>query len=147
MEQSHVLDGNHRLVGEDFEESDLLFRERTNFGPTNLNGANGNSFAKEWRNESGARTGDLLTGFGFRVLGIEQWQDIVNVNRLSVDNRSPGRRRSSEGPPALRHWHRTIGSHMLKDIAIDPINQNIGRVAQPSGAFGHRVEHRLQFRW
>ena len=35
FEQSHVLDGDYRLVGEGFEKSDLLFRERSNFRATN----------------------------------------------------------------------------------------------------------------
>ena len=31
FKQPHVLDGDHGLVGKGFEESDLLFREWTNF--------------------------------------------------------------------------------------------------------------------
>ena len=88
FEEADVLDGDDGLVGEGLEKRDLLIGEGTNLGSANLNRADGNSFAKQWRNESGARTGNLLTGFGFRILGIEQWQDIVNVNRLAVDNRS-----------------------------------------------------------
>jgi hypothetical protein len=34
LEQPHVLDGNHSLVGEGLEQRDLLVRERTDFRPT-----------------------------------------------------------------------------------------------------------------
>src|SRR5262249_20276295 len=37
FKQADVLDSDHRLVGEGFEESDLLVGERTNLPPTNYN--------------------------------------------------------------------------------------------------------------
>ncbi|HTO90073.1 MAG TPA: hypothetical protein VMJ70_02980, partial [Candidatus Sulfotelmatobacter sp.] len=33
VEQPHVLDRDHRLVGEDLEQRDLLLGERADFGP------------------------------------------------------------------------------------------------------------------
>ena len=35
LEQAHVLDGDHRLVGEGFQKRDLLFGEWPYFGATN----------------------------------------------------------------------------------------------------------------
>ena len=37
FEQPHVLDGDHRLVGESFEKRDLLFREGPDFRAANHN--------------------------------------------------------------------------------------------------------------
>ena len=37
LEQPHVLDGDHRLVGEGFEQLDLLVCERANFSSANHN--------------------------------------------------------------------------------------------------------------
>ena len=31
LEQPHVLDGDHRLIGESFEQRNLFFREWTDF--------------------------------------------------------------------------------------------------------------------
>ena len=67
------------------------------------------------------------------------------MNRLAIDNGSAGRCASTERTAALRHGHRSVRRHMLKDVAIDPIDQDVGRVAQPGGAFDERVKHRLQF--
>ena len=48
LEQPDVLDRDHRLVGEGFQESDLLFRERTNLRPTNRDSSNGNTLSQQW---------------------------------------------------------------------------------------------------
>ena len=47
LEQPHVFDGNHGLVGESFEKTDLFFRERSNFRATNEDNADGNTLAKQ----------------------------------------------------------------------------------------------------
>ena len=41
LEQPHVLDGDHRLVGEGFEQRDLLVGERSDFRATNHDGPDG----------------------------------------------------------------------------------------------------------
>ena len=46
LEQPHVLDGDHRLIGEGLEKGDLLFSERTNFRAANMDHANRNTFAE-----------------------------------------------------------------------------------------------------
>ena len=33
------------------------------------------------------------------------------------------------------------------NIAVDPINQSVGCIAQQSRAFGDSIEHRLDIRW
>ena len=46
FEQPHVLDSDDGLIGKGFEESDLLFRKRTNFRAANVDHANRNTFAQ-----------------------------------------------------------------------------------------------------
>src|SRR5262245_49862905 len=43
LEQPHVFDGDHGLVGEGFEEFDLLIREGADFRPANVDRTDGNS--------------------------------------------------------------------------------------------------------
>ena len=122
LEQPNVFDSDDCLIRESFKKSNLFVRKRSNFGPAKLNGADRDSFAKQWHNKSSAGAGDPLTGFGFRVLAIEQRQNVINVNRLALDNGSAGGCASTERPAALRHWHRSVRRHMLKKVAIDPID-------------------------
>ena len=45
LEQPHVLNGDHSLVGEGFEERDLFLREGSNFRAPNQNSANRKPFS------------------------------------------------------------------------------------------------------
>ena len=47
LEQTHVLDRDHGLVGESLKEPDLLAREGANLGAANCNDSNRNPFAKQ----------------------------------------------------------------------------------------------------
>jgi hypothetical protein len=47
-EQPHVLDGDHRLVGEGLEERDLLRRERPWLDTSNVDRANNTALAEHW---------------------------------------------------------------------------------------------------
>src|SRR4029077_15763695 len=46
FEQPHVLDGDHRLIGESFQESNLFFGERTDFSSPDVDSAYRNSFSE-----------------------------------------------------------------------------------------------------
>ena len=46
LEQPHVLDGDHCLSCKSFKQRDLLFRERTDFSPSDINHSDGFSFAQ-----------------------------------------------------------------------------------------------------
>src|SRR5262249_17015322 len=45
VKKSRVLDGDHSLVGEGFDQGELLIGERPNFGPPHRNHANEDTFA------------------------------------------------------------------------------------------------------
>ena len=53
LEQPHVLDGDHRLIGKGFEKRDLLVRERTNLRAANMNRSDRNPFAQQRCDEIG----------------------------------------------------------------------------------------------
>src|SRR5688572_5444257 len=71
----------------------------------------------------------------------------MNVDRLAVDDGAAGWRASTEGSSAFRHRHRPVRSHVLKDVTIGAINQNISSIAQPCSSRRDRIEHRLNVRW
>jgi len=129
LEQSHVLNRDHGLVGESFEKSDLLFAKRTDLGPANLNRADRNSFSEQRRHHDRSRAGYLLAGFGLRILRFKQRQNIMDTNRLALDDRTAGGRATRERTSGFRHRHRPKHRYVLKNIAFDTINQNISRIA------------------
>ena len=47
VEQAHVLDGDHRLVGEGLEEGDLSLREELRLGAEDRERANRDSFSHQ----------------------------------------------------------------------------------------------------
>ena len=57
LEQSHILDSDHRLIGEGLDQLDLLFGERPYLGARQHDYADRSSFAHE-RN---AKHGTILT--------------------------------------------------------------------------------------
>ena len=50
-EQSHILDGDDRLSGKGFEETDLLLCERADLQAADMNRPDGNSLAQQRRRE------------------------------------------------------------------------------------------------
>ena len=54
FEQPHVLDGDHGLVGEGFEKSDLLFGEWADLRSADVNCPDRNTFAQQRRGQNSA---------------------------------------------------------------------------------------------
>ena len=52
LEQPHVLDGDHGLVGEGFEKRDLFVRERTDLRSPNANHPDRNSLPQQRRGKT-----------------------------------------------------------------------------------------------
>ncbi len=50
-EQAHVLDSDHRLVGEGLEEGDLPFREEADFRARKLDRPDRDTVAHQWNAE------------------------------------------------------------------------------------------------
>src|SRR5262249_5347680 len=80
LEQPHILDGDDRLVGEGFEELDLLIRERPDRLSPDNDHSNGDTFPEHRNSEYGPETADFLS---LRPLIIGVRQNIVNMNRPS----------------------------------------------------------------
>src|SRR5262245_41102186 len=102
LEQSYVLDRDHRLVGEGLEKGDLLFRERTNLFTANYNCPYRNALAKQRSGKERPSTGALRKRCKFRELLLDLACDVMNVQRLPVNYRSAGWSVSINGYVFLR---------------------------------------------
>ncbi len=69
LEQPHVLDGDHGLVGEGFKELDLLIGKRTNFRSADDDRTDGNTLAQQWCGKNGPSSRNCLRGSDFGKLG------------------------------------------------------------------------------
>ncbi len=87
-EQPHVLDRDHRLVGEGLKESDLLVGERLDLHPADDDRPDGAALAQQ----RGAQEGAHATGSG-RTVGIlcSDRCNVMDVQSLLVDHRSAAR--------------------------------------------------------
>src|SRR5262245_53106814 len=92
LEQSHVLDRDDRLVGEGFEELDLLFREGADYSTTNDDDADRLVLAHEGRNEYRSDAEALDLGEAFRKLSSGDGEQIFNMNYIAVDDRTANSR-------------------------------------------------------
>ena len=90
MKQPHVLDGDHGLVGEGFEESDLLVSKGTDLTSQDQDRSNGNAFTEQRCSKRRAMAPALLEDLRFRKLGFNLREEVIKVNRLAVGYRSAG---------------------------------------------------------
>src|SRR5262249_8070153 len=97
LEQPHVFYCDHRLVGEGFEQFDLLFRERTDLHTINANHPNGDTLAHERSCKGCAKTNLLLISLHFWIFGIDLCCEVMNVNRPAVDNGSAADKTTANG--------------------------------------------------
>ena len=56
VEQPHVLDRDHRLVGEGLQQLDVVRREASGLDPGHADHADGNAFAHEQGREAGCES-------------------------------------------------------------------------------------------
>src|SRR5690242_14764138 len=85
LEQSHVLDGDHRLVGEGLEQSNLLVRERPDLHTAN-------AYYPDWYALAQQRCGKHrsvahVMGLAFGVIRCDL-SEVRNMNCLFINYRS-----------------------------------------------------------
>src|SRR6516225_787586 len=146
VEQSHVLDHDHRLVCERRYQFNLLFRERANFGTTQAQNTNGDTFAQHRYAENSAEATQPLP-FGKPVFRVGQ--HVGNVNGLAFEQSA------SVNRCALRHHRKLLhGVHeFLRDaVGLSTVEHaaflaSDGRMvglAQSGRRFDKRLQDSLQ---
>jgi hypothetical protein len=90
-EQAHVFDRDDRLIGEGFEERDLLGREGVDLGPSVENGAQRRALPQQRRRHDcpGGEPSLSHAGHDPRKLRLGR-HDVLDVDRPSVHHGPPG---------------------------------------------------------
>ena len=93
LEQPHVFDGNDRLVGEGFEQLNLLVGERTRLNSSNEDRAHrrGLPEQRDGKDSPGYQPTLTCPGCGLGKLGIQVRDVCISMNFLPVDYGSPSR--------------------------------------------------------
>ncbi len=150
LEQAHVLDGDHRLVGERLEQGDLLVGESPGFRPADGDGADRAALAHEGNGEDAAEAPGECGG-PLRILVILQH---VRDRDHAASQDCPA------GPSAPARWHREglaygVGpfrihirrSHQVDQLAVERRDQRRAGTAQLQRRRPDRLEHGLRIRW
>jgi hypothetical protein len=149
LEQPHVLDRDHRLVGEDRNEIDLLLGEWINRSPAQEQCADGNSLAQEWNAEYGAIVPAFLS---FEPSEFRIGQNVWDVNNSAFEYGSPGDRptidlthlKSLQVFPVVRLKARERDK--LEAVVLETRYVCLIRVAKSCRRFDQRIEHGLQIK-
>src|SRR5262245_3589523 len=86
--QSHVFNSDHRLVGEGFEEGDLLIGERSHLGTANHNSSNRNILSEQRRSNYRMSACNLLNVRGVRELRFKLCRQVMYVHCFPVEHSS-----------------------------------------------------------
>jgi hypothetical protein len=146
-EQAHVLDGDHRLVGEGLEQLDLRVAEWAHLSTSEHDRADGYSLAQERNAQHRAvaePAGNRTAFWKFQHLGLK----IRHMDRRPIAHRASGGRAANRRLSiALRRTRDgAMVSHQPKDVVFQPMDDTVIAVTQAGCALGHRVQHRLDVR-
>ncbi len=83
VEQAHVLDRNHRLVGEGLEECELLVGERPHLHASRKDRADRNAFAHQRHSQCRTMPDQPLHCLGLRPLFVRFCKQVVDVDRAA----------------------------------------------------------------
>ena len=153
VKQAHVLDRDHRLVGEGLKERDLRVRERPDFRPPQHDRADRLALAHQRRRESGppgqtrSRRADRVfrerNGDGIFVLS---GREVVHVDGLAVGDGAPGRPIAADRPlDEIRgKGNRPIVGGNAQVPALPQQDERVIGSAELAGRLREPVEHRPQ---
>src|SRR5262249_22469828 len=142
LEQPHVLDSNDGLVGERFEESDLLGSERARLDSSNEDRAERCTLPEQWDSQPspGQKTTLMFQRCGLGKLRIQVCNFFINMNLLPVGYGSPGRPATipgQNGRPQRRNS--SIVGTQSKQISVNEPNRRIFSAANSRGIFSDSV--------
>src|SRR5262249_24755996 len=147
IEQSHILDRDHRLVGEGVDQLDLLVGKGLHRSPRQRNDADRATLAQQRHRKRGAKSGSLLN-VGVGIFGIGQ--DIGHVHAVPLHqgapDDAPAPRLVGHVPEILVEQRRreTVARHVIVSVAFLAGDGGHVRLAELRGRLGKRIEYRLQ---
>src|SRR5215472_5276483 len=146
LEQPHVLNGNHRLVGEGRHKLDLFVSKRLDLSPEDNDHANRNAFPEQRHSEYRSWFEELGT-----VVVVWIGPEIRDVYGLALQYDSAG---DGVSPTAWRVllnefqqvWITgvTIGRYQRKGVILCLVNRSMIGFAKPASVFNQCVKNRLK---
>ena len=126
LEQPHVLDGDHRLVGEGCDQLDLLVSERLDFCSLDMNHSDEGTFSQHGNSEHRSEVTNLLR-LGHFIFGVRE--DIGNMNRPTlkggpaVEDRTPRPNYVLSPEISELGWNAVVSRH-AKDLTVDSVDRS-----------------------
>jgi len=117
-----------------------------------LNAADGyrtdsHTFAQQWRCQNGPLPEALLESLADRELVVGLSREVVDVDRLPVDDGSASYRAAVARHTLVHPWEWPIMGFQPKNITIDAVDKRIVGSTHPCGTLCHGIEHRLKVGW
>jgi hypothetical protein len=144
LEQPHILDGDHRLVGEGLEERNLLVREGAYLLTSDQDPPNSYALTEQWYREHGPMVESALERSADRKFALTFRGEIVDMDGSSVRDRSPRRRAAIARDDFVEIGKGPVVRHEPERIAIHEANHGVVGPAHTSGALGDRGENWLK---
>ena len=146
VEEPHVLDRDHRLVGENLEQLDLLLRERSNLLAADVDRPRAAvpRGGAAWRAPFGTRSRlAFAQPSGYSVSSAVRSSTWIVRRSSAARPFTVLRSRGRPLPDCQRRNRPAMLSGQPQHVAVDAEDHRVRCVAQPRGGPGNRVEHRL----
>ena len=146
VEQAHIFDRDHGLVGKGRDEIDLLLGKRLDALSSKHDDTGRLVFAQQ-RHAEGSVLAGKRNRFSHRVFGIGR--NIENLYRAALQHRAAGHRAAIRPDRVLLQKFDVVGGKADRsaspiDVAIPAQDEGHLGVAQMRGGLDQRVEHGLQ---
>jgi hypothetical protein len=124
LEETHILNGDHGLIGKRLKQRDLFRRERAYLHTPNHDDSDRIPFAQQGGRQYCSRAEALLVGCGVGKRRLNLHRQIVNVNRLPFQH-------GSADDHAILDWYlldsrtRPMRRRQSKEIAFDTVDVSV----------------------
>src|SRR5262245_59529888 len=150
FEESDILNGDHGLVSEGPEESNLVVREWSRLGATHEDHSDRNAVPEHRDKEAAAKANRAC-----QVLNPILWidLDIGNVDHVAVEDgpADPQAAAGACGEQAVHGVERlgrvVVCGDGIDQVTVEPVEATENSVAQSHSAFDDGVENRLYVGW
>src|SRR5262245_9834168 len=146
VEQPHVLDSDHRLVGESLDQLNLLLSERVNLGTRQEHCADRVSVAQQRYAERGAKVPPSLR---FDQSELRIGQNVGDVNRSAFQHGSCADRSAVKLQAKRQHvlqilGLKTVDREIFQTIALNARDVCLFRATQSCSRLDQSIEYLLQ---
>ena len=150
LKQAHVLDGDHRLVGERRDQLDLLVGEGLDFGPPDHDDANESALPEHGNSQDRAETSPCLDfrvfQFVFRVS-----HDVWDLHRPSLKGDPPDDSASSRTDwvplkEILQFGGDVVSDRQLEQLTVQSEDESFVGTAQSRGVLDECFQNGLQIK-